>query len=117
MTNGKSAKLVRTGPHKRKTGRKRVSISGTCTIGGRGEEQALITDLGTHGCRIQTGAVGVTKAQELILHIAGCAPIKGSLAWSKGGAFGVRFAEPLSDALLETLCNDAVSPNVVPLRT
>ena len=117
MTRGKSAKLVRTGAHGRPTGREPVAIPGTCTIDGRGEEQVLVTDLGTHGCRMHTAAVGVTKAQELILHLAGCAPIKGTLKWSKGGALGVRFARPLSDALLAMLCTEASAPNVVPFKT
>ena len=116
MTRDKSAKLVGTGAHGGKTGREPVAIPGTCTIDGRGEEQVLVTDLNTNGCRMHTGAVGVTKAQELILHLAGCAPIKGTLEWSKGGALGVRFVRPLSEALRETLCTEASAPNVVPIR-
>jgi hypothetical protein len=117
MTRGKSAKLVRTGAHGRKTDREPVAIPGTCTIDGRAEQQVLVTDLGTHGCRMHIGAVGVTKAQELILTLAGCDPIKGSLKWSKGGALGVRFAKPLSEALLETLCTEQSAANVVPFRS
>lgn len=117
MTRGKSAKLVRTGAHGAKTGREPVAIPGTCTIDGRGEEPVLVTDLAANGCRMRTGAVGVTKAQEIVLHLAGCAPIKGTLKWSKGGALGVRFARPLSDKLLQTLCTEASAPNVVPIQT
>ena len=117
MTRGKRAKLVNGGPHERQSDREQVAIAATCTIGGRGEDQVLVTDLGTHGCRMHTAAVGVTKAQELILHLAGCKPIKGTLKWSKGGAFGVRFVKPLSDKVLTMLCTEASAPNVVPLRS
>ena len=116
MTRGKSAKLVNGAPHARRTEREPVAIPGGCTIGERGEEQVLVTDLGTHGCRLHTAAVGLTKAQTLVLRLAGCAPIKGTLIWSKGGALGVRFAKPLSDKRLATLCTEQSAPNVVPLR-
>ena len=117
MIRGKSAKLVNGGPHERRTDREQVAIPAGCTIGERGEEQVLVTDLGTHGCRMHTAAVGVTKAEKLVLHLAGCAPIKGSLKWSKGGAFGVRFVKPLSDKVLTMLCTEASAPNVVPIRS
>lgn len=117
MTRGKSAKLVNSGAQGRKSEREQVAITATCTIGAREAEHVLVTDLGTHGCRMHTGAVGVTKAEKLVLNLEGCAPIKGTLAWSKGGAFGVRFAKPLTDALLETLCTEQSAPNVVPIRT
>jgi hypothetical protein len=117
MIRGKSAKLVNGGPHKRRTDREHVAIPAGCTIGERGEEQVLVTDLGTHGCRLHTGAVGLTKAQTLVLRLPGCAPIKGTLIWSKGGALGVRFAKPLSGKRLATLCSEQSAPNVVPFKT
>ena len=117
MAKGKSAKLVQSGAHDRKTDREPVAIPATCTIGGRDAEEVLVTDLGKHGCRMHTGAVGVTKTEKLVLNLAGCAPIKGSLQWSKGGALGVRFTRPLSDKLLETLCTEQSAANVVPIRS
>jgi hypothetical protein len=116
MTRGKSAKLVNGGAHERRTDREQVAIAAGCTIGERGEEQVLVTDLGTHGCRLHTAAVGLTKSETLVLRLAGCAPIKGTLSWSKGGALGVRFAKPLSDKRLATLCTEQSAPNVVPFK-
>ena len=52
-----------------------------------------------------------------MLELDGCAPIKGSLKWTKGGQLGVRFAQPLDGNLLETLCAEQSAPNVVPLRS
>jgi hypothetical protein len=117
MTRGKPAKLVNSGSQARKSDREQVAITATCTIGSREAERVLLTDLGTHGCRMHTGAVGVTKAEKLVLRLAGRAPIKGTLVWSKGGALGVRFAKPLSSALLEALCTEQSAPNVVPFRS
>jgi len=116
MTRGKSARLVNGGPHERQTGREPVAIAATCTIGTRVAEQVLVTDLNKHGCRLHTAAVGVTKAEPLVLRLAGGAPIKGTLAWSKGGALGVRFAKPLSDKRLARLCTEQSAANVVPIR-
>lgn len=116
MTRGKSAKLQNSGAHERTSGHEPVAIAGTCKIGERDEEEVLVTDLGNQGCRLHTGAVGVTKTEKLVLNIAGCAPIEGSLKWSKGGALGVRFTKPLGDELLETLCTEQSAANVVPIR-
>ncbi|WP_305096737.1 hypothetical protein [Croceibacterium aestuarii] len=117
MAKGKSAKLVQSGPRDRTAGREQVAIPGRCSIGGREEEEVLVTDLGRHGCRMHTGAVGVTRSERLVLILAGCAPIQGSLKWSKGGALGVRFSEPLGQEQLETLCAEQSAPNVVPIRS
>jgi len=117
MTRGKPARLVNGGSHERKSEREPVAIAASCTIGARAPEQVLVTDLGRQGCRMHTGAVGVTKAEKLVLHLAGCAPIEGTLAWSKGGALGVRFTEPLSDRRLAKLYTEQSAPNVVPFRT
>lgn len=116
MVRGKRAKLVPTGPQNRTAEREAVAIPARCSIGDREEEDVLITDLGKHGCRIHTGAVGVTKSETLVLNLNGCTPIKGSLKWSKGGSLGVRFVEPLGDELLETLCTEQSAENVVPIR-
>ena len=117
MTRGKTAKLQNGGAHKRQTGdRQAVAIPARCTIGGRDEEEVLLTDLGKHGCRMHTGAVGVTKTEKLVLHLEGCAPIRGALKWSKGGALGVRFTRPLGDKLLESLTEQSAT-NVVPIRS
>lgn len=117
MTRGKAARLVNSGDQKRQSGRKPVAIAGLCTIGSRAGEQVLVTDLGRHGCRLHTAAVGVTKVESLVLKLASCAPIKGTLVWSKGGALGVRFSKPLSGKVLERLCTEQSAPNVVPFRT
>lgn len=115
MTRGKSAKLVNGGSHGRASSGEAVAIAASCTIGTRDAEPVLVTDLDREGCRLHTAAVGgVSKAQALVLHLPGCAAIAGKLVWSKGGALGVRFAEPLSEALLVTLRTERSVPNVVP---
>lgn len=116
MTRGKRAKLVQSGPQDRNTKREQVAIRATCTIGGRDAEDVLVTDLGRNGCKMHTGAVGVTKTEKLVLELDGCAPIKGSLKWTKGGQLGVRFAKPLGAKKLETLCAEQSAQNVVPFR-
>ena len=116
MAKGKRAKLVQTGPRDRTTKREAVAIAARCTIGERAEEEVLLTDLGTHGCRMHTGAVGVTKTETLVLSLAGCDPIEGMLKWSKGGSFGVRFTKPLGDDELAALCAEQSAANVVPIR-
>ena len=115
MTRGKSAKLVNGGSHERAPGGEAVAIAASCSIGTREAEAVLVTDLDREGCRLHTAAVGgVSKAQPLVLHLPGCAPIEGKLVWSKGGALGVSFSEPLSGEVLETLCTERSVPNVVP---
>mgnify|MGYP006174768769 CR=1 FL=1 len=109
--------LHNSGAHERKTGdRQAVAIPARCTIGERAEEDVLVTDLGKHGCRMHTGAVGVTKTEKLVLRLEGSGPIRGSLKWSKGGALGVRFSRPLGEKLLETLTEQSAR-NVVPIRS
>ena len=117
MTRGKRAKLVESGPQDRSTQRQRVAIPAHCTIGERDREEVLVTDLGRNGCKMHTGAVGVTKTETLVLELDGCAPIKGSLKWSKSGQLGVRFAKPLGAKKLESLCTEQSAHNVVPLRS
>lgn len=118
MTRGKSAKLVNGGSHERASGGEAVAIAASCIFGTREAEPVLVTDLNQQGCRLHTAAVGgVSKAQPLVLHLPGCAPIEGKLAWSKGGALGVSFSEPLSGTVLETLCAQQSAANVVPFRS
>ena len=118
MTRGKSAKLVNGGSHERAPGGEAVAIAATCSIGTREAEPVLVTDLDREGCRLHTAALGgVSKAQPLVLHLPGCAPIEGKLVWSKGGALGVSFSQPLSGKVLETLCAEQSAANVVPFRS
>lgn len=117
MTRGKRAKLVQSGAHDRTTLREQVAIAARCKMGEREAEDVLITDLGRHGCRLHTGAVGMTKTEKLVLTLDGCAPIDGSLKWTKGGMLGVRFTKPLGEKTLQRLCTEQSAANVVPLRS
>lgn len=119
MGNETRVRLGESGRRDRTGEREPVAIHATCRIGERDDEDVLITDLGRTGCKIHTGAVGVTKVETLVLTLDGCAPIHGSLQWIKGGMLGVHFDQPLGDALLERLCSQPPEPeaNVVPLRS
>ena len=116
MARGKHAKLQEKTARSRANPRKRVAIDGTCTIGERDKEEVLITDLGPTGCRMRTGAVGVTKSEPLLLWLGDVGPISGRLKWSKGGALGVSFDQPLSDDDLGRLCLADPPSNIVPLH-
>lgn len=94
-----------------------VAIAGTCKVGDRPEENVLVTNLGPSGCRMRAGAVGVTKAEPLVIRIGSSGPIAARLEWAKGGALGVSFDTPLPDDLVVTLQSASAPPNnVVPLR-
>lgn len=118
MTRRKRTKLTNGGTHGRKAGQRQpVLMRAQCKIGEREEEDVLVTDLTLSGCRIRTGAVGVTKSESLVLRIAEFSPIPGRLKWNKGGALGVSFDEPLEPEALRLLLEAGGPPsNVVPLR-
>lgn len=117
MTRGKSAKLERKSAGSRTTRRDSVVIEGTCAIGERGKETALVTDLGLEGCRVRTEVVGVTRSEPLLLWFGELGPIAGKLKWTKGGSLGVLFDTPIDEAMLEALlAAHAPSSNVIPLR-
>ena len=118
MARGKKrAKLQEKTARSRSTPREAVAIDGTCVIGERDREPALVTDLGLSGCRVRTEVVGVTRSETLVLYLGEFGPIAGSLKWTKGGALGVRFDTPLDEGTLEALLEAGeLTSNVVPLR-
>jgi len=117
MTRDKRPRLLEKTARSRTTPRQAVVIEGTCVIGERDKEAALVTDLGLTGCRVRTEAVGVTRLERVILWLGDFGPIKGTLRWSKGGELGVLFDRPLEEATLEALLEAGEPPsNVVQLR-
>ena len=117
MTREKRTKLESTSARLRTLPRQHVVIEGTCVIGDRGKEWALVTDLGLSGCRVRTEAVGVTRSEALVLWLGEVGPIPGKLKWTKGGSLGILFDSPLDEGTLEALLTVGEPPsNVVPLR-
>jgi len=116
MTRGKRAQLRQTSARDRRNEREAVAIAAGCRIGERAEEAVLVTDLNTGGCRMHTGAVGVTRAEPLVLTFPGCEPVPATLKWTKGGSLGVRFDTPLGEEQVARLCAEVSAENVVPLR-
>lgn len=117
MAKAKRPRLQQRSTGSRAGNRITVAIAGTCTVGDRPEEEVLVTDLGPTGCRMRAGAVGVTKAEPLVLRIGSGDPIVARLEWAKGGALGVSFETPLADDVVENLSAASAAPdNVVPLR-
>lgn len=117
MAKAKRPKLQQRSASARAGDRTTVAIAGTCRVGDRPEEDVLVTDLGADGCRMRGGAVGVTKAEPLVLRIGSAGPIAARLKWTKGGALGVSFDDPLDEDVLERLyAASAPSDNVIPLR-
>jgi hypothetical protein len=117
MTRGKRSKLQQSSARSRTTERNAVVIEGRCVIGQRGQETALVTDLGLRGCRVRTEAVGVTRSEGLQLWLGEVGPIAGKLKWTKGGSLGVLFDTPLDEGTLEALLAAGEPPsNVIPLR-
>lgn len=117
MTRGKSARLQPSSARSRTTPRERVVIDGTCIIGERERETALVTDLGLQGCRVRTEAIGVTRSETMQLWLGEVGPIAGRLKWTKGGSLGVLFDSPLDEGTLEALLAAGKPPsNVIPLR-
>lgn len=108
--------LQRDSAHSRGTARPTVTLDGRCSIGGRGEQEVVVTDLHARGCRMRGAAVGVIKSEPLVLWVGDIGPVAGRLKWTKGGSLGVAFDEPLAPALLETLYQIPPPDNVVPLR-
>lgn len=117
MTRGKRTTLQQNTARSRTAPRNAVVIEGSCVIGERAKESALITDLGLQGCRVRTEAVGVTRSGGLMLWLGEVGPIAGKLKWTKGGSLGVLFDTPLDQGTLEALL-EAGEPrsNVIPLR-
>jgi hypothetical protein len=117
MTRKKRAKLQENSSRSRTTPREYVVIEGSCVIGERPKEPALVTDLGLQGCRVRTEAVGVTRSATLQLWLGEFGPVAGTLKWTKGGSLGVRFDTELDEGTLEALLAAGEPPtNVVPLR-
>lgn len=117
MTRGKRTKLQQNTARSRTSERNAVVIEGTCVIGERAKEPALVTDLGLQGCRMRTEAVGVTRSESLQLWLGEFGPVAGKLKWTKGGSLGVRFDNPLDPGTLEALLEAGEPPsNVIPLR-
>ena len=117
MAKAKRPTLQQRSASSRAGDRATVAIAGTCRVGDRPEEDVLITDLASNGCRMRAGAVGVTKTEPLVLRIGPAGPIAARLKWTKGGALGVSFDTPLDEALVEELCAGSVpADNIVPLR-
>jgi hypothetical protein len=117
MSRKKAAKLVEKSARSRATGRQQVAIEGACSVGGRAKEFVLVTDLGTRGCRMRAGAVGMTRSEPLLLWLGEFGPVAGKLMWAKGGALGVAFDTPLDEDTVEALAESgAPQSNVVPLR-
>ncbi|HSQ96882.1 MAG TPA: hypothetical protein VLM18_12430 [Croceibacterium sp.] len=117
MTSRKRSKLQQNTARSRTSQRNAVVIEGSCVIGERGKESALVTDLGLQGCRVRTEAVGVTRSESLVLWLGEVGPIAGKLKWTKGGSLGVLFDNPLDEGTLQALI-EAGEPqsNVIPLR-
>jgi hypothetical protein len=117
MTRGKHTKLQQNSARSRSTLRSAVVIEGSCVIGERGKESALVTDLGLQGCRVRTEAVCVTRSEALLLWLGDFGPVAGKLKWTKGGSLGVLFDAPLDEGTLDALL-EAGEPqsNVIPLR-
>ncbi len=117
MTSRKRSKLQQNSARSRTSQRNAVVIEGSCVIGERGKESALVTDLGLQGCRVRTEAVGVTRSEALVLWLGEVGPIAGKLKWTKGGSLGVLFDNPLDEGTLQALI-EAGEPqsNVIPLR-
>ncbi|MGZ3171750.1 MAG: hypothetical protein ACXWJC_01545 [Croceibacterium sp.] len=117
MTSRKRSKLQQNSARSRTSQRNAVVIEGSCVIGERGKESALVTDLGLQGCRVRTEAVGVTRSEALVLWLGEVGPIAGKLKWTKGGSLGVLFDSPLDEGTLQALI-EAGEPqsNVIPLR-
>ena len=109
MARGKVAKLQDKSARQRKDPRQQVAIAGTCALGDRPEEAVLVTDLAVNGCRVRSNAVGVSRSETVVLHVGDVGPIAGSLKWTKGGALGVAFDEPLEQAEVERLSAAAAS--------
>jgi hypothetical protein len=118
MTSSKRPKLQQQKTARsRSTPRQTVVIEGACVIGDRERKPALVTDLGLQGCRVRTEAVGVTRAERLVLWLGEFGPVKGTLRWSKGGELGVLFDQPLEEETLQALLEAGEPPsNVVQLR-
>lgn len=108
--------LHRDSSRQRVSARNSVTIEGRCGIGGRELQEVLVTDLHAHGCRVRGVAVGVIKSEPLVLWLGEVGPVAGHLKWTKSGALGVAFEEPLAADLLEALCQAPSPSNVVPLR-
>jgi hypothetical protein len=117
MTSRKRSKLQQNTARSRTSQRNAVVIEGSCVIGERGKESALVTDLGLQGCRVRTEAVGVTRSEALVLWLGEVGPIAGKLKWTKGGSLGVLFDNPLDEGTLQALI-EAGEPqsHVIPLR-
>lgn len=109
MARGKVAKLQDKSARSRKDARQQVAIAGTCALGDRPEEAVLVTDLAVNGCRLRSNAVGVSRSEAVVLHVGDVGPIAGSLKWTKGGALGVSFDEPLDEAVVERLSDAAAA--------
>lgn len=72
---------------------------------GRRGIEGLLIELSLDGCRVsQAGAPGLfTLEDAVILCVGGTGPIEARVRWLRDGAIGLRFAQPLHNAGLESL--------------
>ncbi len=116
MSSRKQASLHRQTVRAPASGRRKVAIEGRCSIGGREEQEVLLTDLGLTGCRMRANAVGVSKSNALALWLGETGPIAARLEWARDGALGVSFEVPLDADVLDALCETSLLNKVVRLR-
>lgn len=93
----------------RKQNRKPVSAEGACSIANGARWRTVLEDLTSYGCRIADPQGGLTKGQRIEVVIGGGPPHRAEVCWSRKGAAGLAFAQPLSELLLNTLRENSAS--------
>jgi hypothetical protein len=91
-------------------------IPARCQVGDRPAEETWITALERERCTVRLSTVGMTRAEPLVLHFAGEAPVAGRLDWIGQGELGFAFDTPLGEDLLERLLAFDAPGNVVLLH-
>lgn len=76
-----------------------------------------MTDVGLNGCRMRASAIGVTKSDVIELWLGETGPFACRLEWTRDGALGVSFENPLSVELLDSLCEASARARIVPIRS
>ena len=88
-------------PDDRREDRYQIVLSGRCSNSRQQRATARITNLSTHGCKIETGPISLEKDATVWIKLGSRDPLQGEVRWHKADSAGVRWENPLHPAILD----------------
>lgn len=99
-------------PDRRRMRREQSIVAVGCRTGRRRLPAVWLTELSTLGCRLVTSAGLLDAGQRVTIEPKGMDSVVGHVKWVSDLQAGIEFADPLNEALVERLLNDAVPRTV-----